>query len=61
MRNKRIWIAAAVLVAAVAAYLAGRDGSSKEVRVLSTAQARVGDVRKVLQATGIVKDRKSVV
>ncbi|MFZ5425923.1 MAG: efflux RND transporter periplasmic adaptor subunit [Thermodesulfobacteriota bacterium] len=55
MRNKWVWIAAAVLVLAAGAVFLNRGGKAREIKVLATAQAQIGDVRKVLQATGIVK------
>jgi len=55
MRRRIVWAAlAAVLVLGAVLWLR-RGGGDKEVKVLATAEARMGDVRKVLQATGIVK------
>ena len=48
------WLAAGLALAA-AAWLLWPSGEGKEPKVLATATARMGDVRKVLQATGIVK------
>jgi HlyD family secretion protein/macrolide-specific efflux system membrane fusion protein len=55
MRRRWKWILAAVLALAAAAYVTGRGEKSRETKVLATAEVRMGDVRKVLQATGIVK------
>lgn len=55
MRSKKTWIVIALcLLAALAAfkYLGGRD---KAPTVLAEAEARTGEVRKVLEATGIIK------
>jgi len=54
MRKHWKWIAAALAVLALSGLFFKRGGG-KEIKVLATAQATVGDVRKVLQATGIVK------
>jgi len=55
MRKRWKWIAAALIVLAAGAFFMNRGGKGKEIKVLATAQAEIGDVRKVLQATGIVK------
>ncbi len=55
MRQKRIWIVLALcLVAAVAAWKYW-GGGDKAPRVLAEAEVRTGQVRKVLEATGVIK------
>ncbi|NMC49579.1 MAG: efflux RND transporter periplasmic adaptor subunit [Desulfovibrio sp.] len=55
MRQKRIWIVLALcLVAAVAAWKYW-GGGDKAPRVLAEAEVKTGQVRKVLEATGIIK------
>ena len=55
MRKKWKWIAAGVLAILAIAVFIRKGGVEKETRVLATAEVHMGDVRKVLQATGIVK------
>ena len=55
MRTRWKWIAAAAALAALALVIWRPGSGGQEVKVLATAEARVGDVLKVLQATGIVK------
>jgi len=55
MRKRWKWIAAAVLAVCAVAVFAGRGAKDSEPKVLATAEVKMGDVRKVLQATGIVK------
>ena len=49
------WLAVLFVLAGGAYLIWGRGAEGKEPKVLATAQVRMGDVRKVLQATGIVK------
>ncbi|WP_243310240.1 efflux RND transporter periplasmic adaptor subunit [Fundidesulfovibrio agrisoli] len=49
------WLALAALLAAVALAVWRPGMQDREAKVLATAEVRQGDVRKVLQATGIVK------
>ena len=49
------WLALAGLLAAVALAVWRPGMQDREAKVLATAEVRTGDVRKVLQATGIVK------
>jgi HlyD family secretion protein/macrolide-specific efflux system membrane fusion protein len=54
---RRIWkIALAVgLVLVAAVVVVEKDGKDREPKILATAEVKMDDVRKVLQATGIVK------
>lgn len=55
MRKRWKLILAGAVVLAAALFLLRRGGEDKEPKVLATAEVKMGDVRKVLQATGIVK------
>ena len=55
MRKNWKWIAAAVVIVAAALAIWRPGSGQKDTKVLATAEVAIGDVRKVLQATGIVK------
>lgn len=55
MRKYWKWIAATLAVAAVVLAIWRPGGGQKDTKVLATAEVKMGEVRKVLQATGIVK------
>src|SRR5690349_2942267 len=55
MRKKWKWLLALLALVIAIAMLSLRGGRDVESRVLATAEVHTGDVRKVLQATGIVK------
>ncbi|WP_243361255.1 efflux RND transporter periplasmic adaptor subunit [Fundidesulfovibrio terrae] len=55
LRARWKWVLAVVLAAAAVAFFAGQGSKDKAPKVMATAEVKMGDVRKVLQATGIVK------
>lgn len=55
MRKRWKWILGVALVLVAVALFVKQSGGDKEPKVLATAEVKMGDVRKVLQATGIVK------
>ncbi|WP_043645011.1 efflux RND transporter periplasmic adaptor subunit [Fundidesulfovibrio putealis] len=55
MRKYWKWIAAALVLAGVALAVWRPGSGQKDTKVLATAEVKMGEVRKVLQATGIVK------
>jgi len=55
MRKRWKWILGLALALVAGAVFVKQGGGDKEPKVLATAEVKTGDVRKVLQATGIVK------
>jgi HlyD family secretion protein/macrolide-specific efflux system membrane fusion protein len=55
MRKRWKWILGLALALIAVAIFVKQGGGDKEPKVLATAEVKTGDVRKVLQATGIVK------
>jgi multidrug efflux pump subunit AcrA (membrane-fusion protein) len=55
MRKRWKWILGLALTLVAVAVFVKQGGGDKEPKVLATAEVKTGDVRKVLQATGIVK------